>query len=62
MDGKGFLEQRQSIITGDLTIRAKDKSNIVPRRHYLSLCNYRATKGRYTNKLEHMVMAWKRQQ
>ena len=62
------LEARQSIITGeevatrDLTIRAKDTFNIVPRRHYLSRCNFRETKGRNTRKLGHMVMARKHQQ
>lgn len=60
------LEQRQSIITGreevatrDLTIRAKDTVNIVPRRHYLSRCNFTGAKGGNTSRVGCMVMAWK---
>lgn len=48
------------VTTRDLTIiRAKDTFNNVPRRHYSSRCNFRATKGRNTSKLGRMVMAWK---
>lgn len=33
------------VATGDLTNRAKDTFNVVPRRHRLSWCNFRETKG-----------------
>lgn len=66
MDGReegSGLEWRQSITVlvggftpGDLTIRAKDVFNIVPRRHYLSGCNFRAPRGE-TGNLGRMLMA-----
>lgn len=63
MDGEqlGAETVHRQGATGDLTIRAKDTFNIVPRRHHLSWCSFRATKGRNTSKLGHMVMTWKHQ-
>lgn len=53
---------RGVVAARDLTNRAKDMFNTAPRRHHLSWCNFRPTKGRNTRKLGRMVMAWKQQQ
>lgn len=63
-DGKSFgaetVHHHGGVVApSDPTNRAKDMFNIVPRRHDLSWCNFRATKGKSARKLGHMVMAWK---